>query len=60
MTDWPQLRDVLLFCGGMAGVAHETLVAQVERPTLLFLFGAMLGIPALLQARNGNGGRKDA
>lgn len=32
----------------MLGVAHETLIAHAERPTLLILFAAMLGLPAFL------------
>lgn len=47
---WPFLRDVALFVGGLAGVAHETLVAKSERPTLLLLFAAMMGLPAFLRA----------
>lgn len=48
---WPVARDVLLFVGGLAGVVHETLVATQERPTLLILFAAMLGLPAFLQGQ---------
>lgn len=33
---------------GLAGVAHETLVNNVDRPTLLLLFAAMIGLPAFL------------
>jgi hypothetical protein len=35
----------------MAGVAHETLLSHAERPTLLILFAAMMGLPAFLQPR---------
>lgn len=48
---WPQIRDVLLFVGGMAGVLHETVIATAERPTLLILFAAMMGLPAFLPSR---------
>jgi hypothetical protein len=41
-------RDVILFFGGFAGVVHETLMANAERPTLIFIFGAMMGLPAFL------------
>lgn len=47
--NWPFLRDVFLFFGGMAGVLHETLIASADRPTLLILFAAMMGLPAFLQ-----------
>lgn len=56
---WPLVRDVLLFVGGLAGVAHETLAEQSDRPTLLLLFAAMMGLPAFLRAddnRNAPGG----
>lgn len=46
---WPALRDILLFFGGMGGVFHETVLAVGERPTLLILFAAMMGLPAFLR-----------
>lgn len=49
MTRWPNFRDVVLFVGGLLGVAHETAIADAERPTLLILFAAMMGLPAFLQ-----------
>lgn len=48
MSRWPPLRDAILFVSGLMGVAHETLVSKVERPWLLALFGAMMGLPAFL------------
>jgi hypothetical protein len=51
---WPIIRDVLLFLGGLAGVMHETIISRVERPSLLLLFAAMMGLPAFL--RNGKSG----
>ena len=47
---WKDARDILLFSGGMAGVFHETVVSQTERPTLLLMFAAMMGLPAFLRA----------
>lgn len=57
MVTWPQLRDVILFFGGLAGVVHETLFASAQRPELLVVFAAMMGLPAFLQAdtRRGKG-----
>lgn len=43
---FPLVRDVGLFLGGVAGVAYETIGRNVERPTLLLLFAAMMGLPA--------------
>ncbi len=51
---WPQLRDALLFFGGLLGVAYETLGANAERPTLLLLFAAMMGLPAFFAAGGGS------
>ncbi len=48
MTNWPLIRDVALFVGGLLGVAHETLITHIERPSLLLLFAAMLGLPVIL------------
>lgn len=43
-------RDSVLFFAGLAGVVHETVIAEAERPTLLFLFATMIGLPAFLRA----------
>lgn len=54
MDRWPQIRSAALFLGGMAGVFHETLLTSgTERPTLLILFAAMMGLPAFLGKGNG-------
>lgn len=42
-------RDTILFASGLIGVAHQTLIAKAEKPTLLLLFGAMIGLPAFLR-----------
>lgn len=43
---WPFARDIALFTGGLAGVGYETLGRDIDRPTLLLLFAAMMGLPA--------------
>lgn len=43
-------RDTLLLVAGLAGVFHETVIASSERPTLLFLFATMIGLPAYLRS----------
>lgn len=55
-------RDITLFVIGIAGIIHETAFTGVDRPGLLVLFGAMVGLPAFLRTdersktkRNGNG-----
>ncbi len=53
---WRLVRDVLLFGAGLGGVAHETLFTGGDRPTLLLLFAAMLGLPLVLR---GDEGRRD-
>jgi hypothetical protein len=45
-----QLRSGVLFVTGLAGVAYETLVSASDRPTLLIMFAAMLGLPLFLKA----------
>lgn len=42
-------RDGVLFAAGLAGVLHETLATNVDRPTLLVLFAGMMGLPAFLR-----------
>jgi hypothetical protein len=49
LNQWSAYRDIILFCGGLIGVAHEMLLADVERPWLLAVFAAMMGLPAFLQ-----------
>lgn len=41
-------RDTILFVVGLAGIGYETLAQGGDRPTLLILFGAMVGLPAFL------------
>jgi hypothetical protein len=53
-STWPVIRDVALFIGGLAGVGHETIIATAERPTLLILFAAMMGLPAFLRQDDKN------
>jgi hypothetical protein len=43
-------RDTILFTVGLLGIAYETLVDKADRPTLLILFAAMVGLPAFLRA----------
>lgn len=45
---WKDARDLILFLAGLAGVAYETLHGPVD-PSLLLLFGAMMGLPAFLR-----------
>lgn len=42
-------RDGILFVAGLVGVLYETVGTKVDRPSLLFLFGAMIGLPAFLR-----------
>lgn len=56
MNRWPQFRDVGLFIFGVAGVVHETIFSHGERPTLLILFAAMMGLPAFLRPQDWNSG----
>lgn len=42
-------RDTILFAAGLVGVLHETLIAGPERPTLLYAFVAMMGLPLVLR-----------
>jgi hypothetical protein len=42
-------RDGTLFLAGLAGVFYETVFTKADRPTLLLLFAAMMGLPAFLR-----------
>jgi hypothetical protein len=41
-------RDVVIFSTGIVGIVHEIFFANTDRPTLIILFGAMIGLPAFL------------
>lgn len=45
-----EIRTALLFLGGLVGVGYVTLIDQTDRPTLLILFGAMMGLPLFLRS----------
>ncbi len=47
---WRLSRDTALFLGGLAGIVHETVISETDRPTLLLLFAAMVGLPAFLRS----------
>lgn len=42
-------RDSILFISGLVGIGYETMFTHQDRPSLLFLFGAMIGLPAFLR-----------
>jgi len=44
---WPAAREIILFLVGLGGVVWETVHGPVE-PSLLVVFGAMMGIPIVL------------
>lgn len=53
----PTVRDAILFIVGLAGIIYVTLTNGGDRPTLLVLFGAMIGLPAFLRTdERKNGG----
>lgn len=50
---------VIMKYAGLAGVIYETAWAETDRPYLLALFGAMMGLGQWLQtARPNDGGKK--
>lgn len=42
-------RDRMMFLIGAGGFIHELLTSGAERPTLLLLCGALMGLPAFLR-----------
>jgi len=54
---WPAIRSGVLFVIGVVGVIHEAFFTTANRPALLVLFAAMMGLPFALAAdmfrRNG-------
>lgn len=43
-------RDSIIFALGVAGIIYETTVGNGERPSLIVLFAACLGLPAFLHS----------
>jgi len=43
------IRDIIIFGVGIAGIVYETLVEKADRPSLLILFAAMVGLPTFLR-----------
>lgn len=43
-------RDTILFVVGLAGIVYEAVVSGTDRPTLLILYAAMVGLPAFLRS----------
>lgn len=57
---WSFLRDVILFCGGLAGVTVLTvawLKGHDPNQSLLLLFAAMMGLPAFLRTDERKNGK---
>jgi hypothetical protein len=50
MKQWPLIRDVALFFGGLLGVYYEAVFRTAERPTLLLVFAAMMGLPLVIRS----------
>jgi hypothetical protein len=48
-TWWQFVRDVILFVCGLIGIAWESLAPGSPDPSLLVVFGAMLGLPIFLR-----------
>lgn len=42
-------RDIILFVLGVLGIIHETIIATEERPALLVLFAAMVGLTGIIR-----------
>lgn len=48
ISDWPFLREIILFVGGVAGIAYETIGKSNPDPSLLVVFAGMMGLPIML------------
>lgn len=45
---WKQARDLVIFLAGLGGFLHELIWGESERPFLLLMCAAMMGLPGLL------------
>jgi hypothetical protein len=44
-----RLRSITLFVVGLVGIGYEVVIDHADRPTILILLGAMVGLPAFLR-----------
>lgn len=44
------VRDVVLFLMGAGGIVHETVFTVEERPVLIVLFAAMVGMTGIFRS----------
>lgn len=42
-------RDAVIFITGIVGIVHEIFFSEADRPYLVVLFAAMIGLPAFLR-----------
>ena len=54
MPSWPRVRTIILFIGGLAGVAHQELFVARDKPTLVILYAGMMGLGKLLEKDEAN------
>ena len=47
--NWTHLRTIILFFGGLIGVAYETAFVHPSDPGLLVIFAGMMGLPLFLR-----------
>jgi len=52
-------RDLVLRIGGTIGILHEEFFSTTEKPTLIILYGAMIGLPAFLHLDAKRRGEED-
>lgn len=57
---WLAWVPVLTRYGALAGILYETVFEQVDRPVLLGLFGAMLGMNEIASAARARRKEKEA
>lgn len=51
-------RDTVLFASGIAGFAHELTRQGAERPSILVLCAAMMGLPVFMRVDEKKGGER--
>lgn len=54
MRSYKGPRDLILFGVGLVGIIHETFFSMLDRPGLLVLYAACMGLPAFLKKDNGS------
>lgn len=54
---WDRIRDAVLFFAGLGLALNQAVIDKVDRPSVLILAAGMMGLPAFLPRKDGEGSK---